>query len=112
MKRTTSSRLLIINFSNIVSEHAGRWWLSLNVQAADLHPAHHRGRPDGDPARWVGIDRSLSAFLVAATSDGEEVARVDDAPRALVTGNVQAAAVGEIVVPHEERKALNEDVKP
>jgi len=35
---------------------------------------------------WVGIDRGLSAFLVAATSDGQEVARVDDPPKALATG--------------------------
>jgi putative transposase len=64
-----------------VSYHGGRWWVSLNVEAVGLHPAHrHPARPYGDPGGWVGIDRGLSAFLVAATSDGEEVARVDDAP--------------------------------
>jgi putative transposase len=70
-----------------ISWHAGRWWVSLNVEAADLHPAHHHpDRADGDPSGWVGIDRGLSAFLVAATADGEEVARVNDAPKALATG--------------------------
>ena len=70
-----------------ISRHAGRWWVSLNVQAADLHPAHHHpDHHDDDPSDWVGIDRGLSAFLVAATGDGEEVARVNDAPKALTTG--------------------------
>jgi putative transposase len=67
-----------------VSQHAGRWWVSLNVEAADLHPAHrHRPRDTGDHDDWVGVDRGLSAFLVAATADGREVARITDAPKAL-----------------------------
>jgi putative transposase len=69
-----------------VSHRAGRWWVSLNVEAADLHPAHrhHRGgEVDGD---WVGVDRGLSVFLVAATSDGREVARFGAAPKALAKG--------------------------
>src|SRR5580692_3428826 len=67
-----------------VTHHGGRWWLSLNVQAADLHPAHQHltGRPR-DGGGWVGVDRGLSAFLVAATADGQEVARITDAPKAL-----------------------------
>jgi putative transposase len=70
-----------------ISYHGGRWSVSLNVEAADLHPAHHHSaRPDGDRGGWVGIDRGLSAFLVAATSYGEEVARVDNAPKALRAG--------------------------
>lgn len=69
-----------------LSHHGGRWWISLNVEAADLHPAHqHPTRPD-DGGGWVGVDRGLSAFLVAATVDGTEVARIDDAPQALATG--------------------------
>jgi len=70
-----------------VGQHAGRWWVSLNVEAADLHPAHHhQSRSPGDDGGWVGIDRGLSAFLVAATSDGEEVARITDAPKSLAAG--------------------------
>ena len=71
-----------------VSLHAGRWWLSLNVEAADLHPACcHQSGVKADCGRgWVGVDRGLSAFLVAATSDGSEVARIDDAPKALASG--------------------------
>lgn len=68
-----------------ISHRGGRWWISLNIEAADLHPAHqHPVRPDD--GGWVGVDRGLSAFLVAATADGSEVARIDDAPKALATG--------------------------
>jgi putative transposase len=67
-----------------ISHHGGRWWVSLNVEASDLHPAHHhRARDDGSAGGWVGVDRGRSAFLVAATTDGAEVARIEDAPKAL-----------------------------
>jgi putative transposase len=70
-----------------ITHHAGRWWISLNVEATDLHPAHrHAARDPADDSGWVGIDRGLSAFLVAATADGTEVARITDAPRALQAG--------------------------
>jgi putative transposase len=70
-----------------VSQRAGRWWVSLNVEAADLHPGHaHPVRDHADVGGWVGVDRGLSAFLVAATTDGREVARVSDPPKALATG--------------------------
>jgi putative transposase len=70
-----------------IGYHGGRWWISLNVEAADLHPAHH-ARPD-DAVSWVGVDRGLSAFLVAATTDGTEVARISDPPKALAAGTKQ-----------------------
>jgi len=70
-----------------VSHHAGRWWVALNVEAADLHPAAwHRPRDHDDAGGWVGVDRGLSAFVVAATTDGTEVARITEAPKALATG--------------------------
>jgi putative transposase len=69
-----------------ISRQGGRWWISLNVEAADLHVNHqHRTRPD-DGGGWVGVDRGLSAFLVAATADGTEVTRISDAPKALSAG--------------------------
>jgi putative transposase len=69
-----------------ISRRAGRWWVSLNMEAADLHPAHHHPpRIEGDAGGWVGVDRGLAAFLVAATTDGCEVARVDDPPKALTS---------------------------
>ena len=51
-----------------LTKHAGRWWVNLTVEAADLHPAHHHApRDPADDGGWVGVDRGLSAFLVAAT---------------------------------------------
>jgi putative transposase len=70
-----------------VTHRAGRWWLALNVEAADLHQDHaHTDRVEGDSGGWVGVDRGLSAFLVAADADGHEVARITDAPKALAAG--------------------------
>ena len=70
-----------------ITRHAGRWWVSLNVEAADLHPAHqHAARDGADDGGWVGVDRGLSAFIVAATTDGTQVARISDAPKALAAG--------------------------
>ena len=70
-----------------VSHYAGHWWLSLNVAAAELRPAHqHLARDPGDDSGWVGIDRGLSASAVAANAAGEEVARITGAPKALAAG--------------------------
>ncbi|MFD4433393.1 RNA-guided endonuclease InsQ/TnpB family protein [Nocardia sp. NPDC058497] len=70
-----------------VSYRARRWWISLALEAADLHPAHHhRPREHGDDTGWVGIDRGLTAFAVAATADGTEIARFDTAPKPLAAG--------------------------
>jgi putative transposase len=70
-----------------ISHHGGRWWIALNVEAADLHPnLRHPPHDPADGTGWVGVDRGLSAFVVAATADGTEVARISDAPKALATG--------------------------
>ncbi len=70
-----------------VTQRAGRWWVSLNVEAADLHfGRHHASRDQADSGGWVGVDRGLSTFLVAATIDGREVGRVANAPKALARG--------------------------
>ncbi|WP_275408802.1 RNA-guided endonuclease InsQ/TnpB family protein [Micromonospora qiuiae] len=68
-----------------VSCRAGRWTITVTVEAADLHPAcQHPARPDADSSGdWVGADRGLAALVVAADTTGREVARVDDAPRPL-----------------------------
>lgn len=67
-----------------ISHRGGRWWASLTVEAADLHPLHcHPTRTDGDHGSWVGVDRGLTAFAVAADVDGTEVARFDAAPKPL-----------------------------
>ncbi|WP_185972392.1 transposase, partial [Georgenia yuyongxinii] len=59
------------------------------MEAADLHPrAQHPprgdgdGDGDGDGTGWVGVDRGLSALVVAGTADGVETFRAD-APTAL-----------------------------
>jgi putative transposase len=81
-----ASRFAKILFAT-VTYHGERWWVSLNIEAADLHPAHqHLRRAEGDSGGWVGVDRGLSALAVAATTEGVEVARVTDAPKALATG--------------------------
>ncbi|MEB3030274.1 RNA-guided endonuclease InsQ/TnpB family protein [[Mycobacterium] nativiensis] len=86
LRRMISQGRAKILFATI-RHHGGRWWIALNVEAADLHTARqHPTRRPGDPGGWVGVDRGLSAFLVAATADGTEVARIDDAPKALATG--------------------------
>jgi putative transposase len=70
-----------------ISHHGGHWWVSLNVEAADLHPAQqHTPRDTDDAGNWVGVDRGLSAFVVAAADDGTEIARITEAPKALAIG--------------------------
>jgi putative transposase len=70
-----------------VRHHVGRWWVSLNVEAADLHPDHqHAPRDETDHTGWVGVDQGLSAFVVAADADGREVTHITDAPKALARG--------------------------
>ena len=59
-----------------VSRHGSRWYVSLNVQAPDLHAQRrHPPRPAHDSGGFVGVDRGLAAFAVAATADGTEVGR-------------------------------------
>jgi putative transposase len=66
-----------------VSRHGTRWFVSLNVHAPDLHPERrHPIRPVREHGGWVGVDRGLAAFAVAATPDGVEVGRWT-APRPL-----------------------------
>ncbi len=86
LRRMLANQRATILFATLTS-HGGRWWVSLNVEAADLHPVHrHPLRAEADHRGWVGVDRGLSAFLVAATCDGTEVARIGDAPKALRAG--------------------------
>jgi putative transposase len=59
-----------------VSRHGTRWYVSLNVHAPDLHPKRrHPTLPVGERGGWVGVDRGLAAFAVAASADGVEVGR-------------------------------------
>jgi putative transposase len=56
--------------------HGARWHISLNIQAPDFHPhRRHPSRLANDHAGFVGVDRGLSAFAVAATTTRTEVGR-------------------------------------
>ncbi|HEX6675754.1 MAG TPA: RNA-guided endonuclease TnpB family protein [Actinomycetes bacterium] len=68
-----------------VSRHGSRWYASLNVQAPDFHAA--RRHPADGRGGFVGLDRGLAAFAVAATSDATEVGRFE-APKPLRRGMV------------------------
>lgn len=70
-----------------IQYHAGRWWVSLNVEAADLHEGQRHGTEKVvEDSGWVGLDRGLATFLVAATAEGREVSRITSAPKPLFTG--------------------------
>jgi putative transposase len=59
-----------------ISRHGSRWYVCLTVQAPDFHPGRrHPPRPAHDHGAFVGVDRGLAAFAVAATADGTEVGR-------------------------------------
>jgi putative transposase len=58
-----------------VSRHGSRWYVSLNVQAPDLHANRRHGPGPLDHVEFVGVDRGLSTFAVAAMSNGTEVGR-------------------------------------
>ena len=67
-----------ILFATVRKTGRGRWTVSLNVEAADLHP----DRQHQSPTPVVGVDRGLSNYAVAATATGAEVARLT-APKPL-----------------------------
>ncbi len=99
----TKGRARILHVT--VSRGANRWWISITVEATDLHPAaRHTPEHTGvsasvetrqDDARRgvvqqskkgsVGVDRGLHALAVVGTSDGVEVLRVEN-PRAFRRG--------------------------
>ncbi len=84
-------RMIAKNRARVLSAtivHRGRrWWLSLTVEAADLHPAlHHPPRADSDDGGWVGMDRGLSTFVVGADADGQEMFRIGNAPKPRAAG--------------------------
>jgi transposase len=50
-----------------VARHGDRWYVSLNVEAPDLHPKrHHSPRDDQDHGGWVGLDRLCLEDLTIA----------------------------------------------
>jgi putative transposase len=63
LRRMLANNRAKILFATI-THHGGHWWVSLNIEAADLHPGRqHRLRSDDDTGGgWIGVDRGLSAF--------------------------------------------------
>jgi putative transposase len=58
------------------SRHGSRWYVSLNIEAPDFHPERrHSTRHADDHGGFVGVDRGLAAFAVAATASRIEVGR-------------------------------------
>ena len=68
-------------FATVSSREGGHWRVSLNVEAAELHPARRHGGAQATP---VGIDRGLSTFAVLASEEGEQVEHIES-PRPLRT---------------------------
>ena len=64
-----------ILFASVIRQ-GDRWYVCLNVRAPEFH-AQRRHPPclTGEPGRFVGVDRGLAVFAVAATADGVETAR-------------------------------------
>jgi putative transposase len=58
-----------------VRKHRGRFVITLSVEAPDLHPQRRHG-PGLGPKGFVGIDRGLRSYIVAASAEGDELARV------------------------------------
>ena len=69
-----------ILFATVRRSAGGRWSVSLNLEAAPLHPALRHEPDDREPA--VGIDRGLHTFAVVADAEGRELERIDS-PRPL-----------------------------
>jgi putative transposase len=67
-------------FATVSQRVGGHWRVTLNVEAAALHPQQRH-----DPSqrlRVVGIDRGLTTFAVLADREGQEVERIES-PRPL-----------------------------
>ena len=63
-----------------------RTWLYQIATNTCLTARQHRA-PHPAGGGWVGVDRGLSAFVVAADTHGAEAARISDAPKPLAPVN-------------------------
>jgi putative transposase len=68
-----------ILFATVSHREGGRWRVTLNVEAALLHP---KQRHESSAGAVVGIDRGLSTFAVVADREGAAVERIES-PRPL-----------------------------
>jgi len=69
-----------ILFATVSYRSDARWHITMNVEAAELHPARRHVEPTASPR--VGIDRGLTTFAVLASEHGREVERIES-PRPL-----------------------------
>jgi putative transposase len=111
LRRMLASARARILFAT-VSRRGGRWRISLNVEASDLHPtARHQQRESTDNTGWAAVDRGLRAPVVAALADGTQSVRVDRAPKALqhaqpVTRRLQKAVSRKVKGSQNRRDAV------
>nr|WP_277512320.1 RNA-guided endonuclease TnpB family protein [Cellulosimicrobium cellulans] len=95
-----------------VSRRGRRWRISVNIEAADLHPAaQHLVRDDADHGGWAGVDRGLHAPVVAALAEGTQALRITTAPKALraaqpVTRRLQKAVSRKVKGSANRRAAI------
>ncbi|KAE8764208.1 RNA-guided endonuclease TnpB family protein [Georgenia thermotolerans] len=81
LRRMIATGRARVLFATVSRNAAGRWSIALTAEAADLHPkAQHPPRAPGDASGWVGVDRGLTALVVAGTADGAQTLRVERAP--------------------------------
>jgi putative transposase len=103
-KELTAPRARIV--SATVVRHADRWYVSLTLHAPDLHPQRrHPAQGTGRQPGFVGVDRGLSQFVVAATADGSEISRWP-APRSLA-GRLQRLRCRSRAVSRKRRGSAN-----
>jgi putative transposase len=67
-------------FATISQRVGGRWRLTINIEAADLHP--NQRHSSNQRPRVVGLDRGLATFAVVADREGRELERLES-PRPL-----------------------------
>jgi putative transposase len=71
-----------ILFATISNRSDGRWHITLNLEATELHPDLRHQEPTLEITAKVGIDRGLKTFAVVASDAGDEIARIES-PRPL-----------------------------
>ena len=59
-----------------VKEHRGRFVVLLTCELPDFHPARRHPEARGAAKVVVGLDRGLTAYVVGATADREELVRI------------------------------------
>jgi putative transposase len=103
-KEFTAPRARIVCATAV--RHADRWYVSLTLHAPDLHPQRrHPAQGTGRQPGFVGVDRGLSQFVVAATADGSEISRWP-APRSLA-GRLQTLRCRSRAVSRKRRGSAN-----